>query len=474
MSREVVAAASALAILAFLSFIVVRLLRSRKNGLSVRMQVFLALGGIVFAFALGLGLLVIDRVKGRASRLAEAAATDEAHALVTLIESELQNGSSLERISAGLERTTRRSLARRRSQASGFAEAGGLEILDAEGRLLLPVGEPSRTNERGAVVVEAAILGQGKRVGIVRVIKPTLAIERMLADIAPTVLVLSLVLGGAAALAALWIGRTIAQPIEGLTRFAERVSQGHREPIIEVVQGREVRRLVHAIDTMRRQLEGRPFVETFAADLSHELKNPVAALLASAEVLEDGALDEPEQARHFVARIREAAERIESLLEELLDLAEVETHGLEARPKIDLAKALAEAMSLAPQVDARVQCVAPGGAVPVRGHAPWLVRALHNLIQNALVHSPEGSLVRVELRQADRNAIITVRNDGQVAPHVRSELFRRFVTTRRDLGGNGLGLSIIRAVAEAHGGQVEIRSWGPPEVVFELQLPLAG
>jgi signal transduction histidine kinase len=107
----------------------------------------------------------------------------------------------------------------------------------------------------------------------------------MLADFAPTVLVISLVLGTAAAAAAAYIGRTIAAPIEALSVYSKRVSMGERPNLPTEVAGREVARLVTAIHTMRERLEGRPFVETFAADLSHELKNPVAAIRASAEVL---------------------------------------------------------------------------------------------------------------------------------------------------------------------------------------------
>ena len=99
-----------------------------------------------------------------------------------------------------------------------------------------------------------------------------------------------------AALSADFIGRSIAQPLEVLTEFAVRVSEGERRAVPPPAHGREVQSLSKAIDSMRRQLEGRPFVETFAADLSHELKNPVAAIRASAEVLADGALDEPEEA----------------------------------------------------------------------------------------------------------------------------------------------------------------------------------
>src|SRR5207249_384673 len=90
--------------------------------------------------------------------------------------------------------------------------------------------------------------------------------------------------------------------------------------------------------------EGRPFLETFAADLSHELKNPVAAVRASAEVLDEGALAEPEEARRFVARIREATARIETLLGEILSLARIEARGVDSSSEVDVG-ALARAAS---------------------------------------------------------------------------------------------------------------------------------
>ena len=178
------------------------------------------------------------------------------------------------------------------------------------------------------MTVDSPILTRGAVAGSARVVKPTVVMRRLLEDFAPTVLVISLVLGAAAAAAAVLIGRAIARPIEKLTAFAEKVSAGERVAAPLEPAGREVTRLNRSIDSMRRQLQGRPFVETFAADLSHELKNPVAAIRASAEVLEEGAIDEPEEARRFVARIREATERIERLLGDLLSLARIEGRRL--------------------------------------------------------------------------------------------------------------------------------------------------
>src|SRR5205823_3039897 len=84
------------------------------------------------------------------------------------------------------------------------------------------------------------------------------------------------------------------------------------------VRGREVRALTHALESMRKELEERHALETFVADVSHELKNPVAAIRASAEVLTEGAADEPETARRFALRIRESADKLQQLTQDLL------------------------------------------------------------------------------------------------------------------------------------------------------------
>jgi signal transduction histidine kinase len=303
-------------------------------------------------------------------------------------------------------------------------------------------------------------------------VKPTVVIASLLADFAPTVLVISLVLGAAAALAAAWIGRAIAAPIEAISAFGERVSEGERTPSLPSSGGREVMRLWRAIDSMQRQLEGRPFVEMFAADLSHELKNPVAAIRASAEVLEEGAIDDPVAARRFVSRIREASERIERLLRELLGLANIEARGVEGFASVDLsrlAKGLIESLDeQRARVDFRTD-----GDTRVRGDEVWLGRAVHNLLDNALVHSEAGSHIGVAVQREGEHVIVRVENAGTVPPHVRQRAFQRFVTTRPDKGGTGLGLAITRAVVEAHGGRAEIAKLGPPTVEFLLRLPAA-
>jgi two-component system sensor histidine kinase CreC len=458
--RLIIVAAAAVGLILFVAFVVSRLLRTRTRGMSIRMQVFLALGVIVGAFAFGLGLMVVDRIEARAVRIARQAAADEAASIAGMVAGELdRTGGNLADVALRLDHERARGADLR------------LLLVDQSGKVIFPKPPPP-TNVEGLVHVDHSVIVQGHDIGAVRVIKPTVVMKNLLADMAPTVLVISLVLGSAAAAAAAMIGRAIAEPIERLSAFGERVSRGERSAPPPPEFGREVTRLSRALDTMRRELSGRPFVETFAADLSHELKNPVAAIRASAEVLEESALEEPAQARHFVQRIREASERIERLLNELLGLAHIEARGAESFEPVDFARLARRTLETLGDDRPRVMVVSDGD-VRVSGDELWLTRALSNLVDNALVHSEPHAHVQVEVKRQAEDVVVSVRNSGSVARHVQDRLFRRFVTTRPDKGGTGLGLAIVQAVAEAHGGQADLESAGPPEVVFRMKLPAA-
>lgn len=459
MLQLVVVAAAAIGLIVFVSFIAARLVRTRTAGMSVRMQIFLALALIVGAFAFGLGLMVLDRIKARADLVASEAAAGEARTVAALLAAEMESRhASLAEVAKRLQRYT---------QSDGQLH---VSLIDPDGQLLFNSGRDP--NAPGTVSASAKVMVDGHLRGTVRVTKPTLLIQHTLADFAPTILVISLLLGAVAAAAAALIGRTIAQPLEQLTRYAERVSRGDRRAPPPLGHGREVRRLSHAVDSMRRELQGRPFVETFAADLSHELKNPVAAIRATAEVLRDGALDEPEQARRFVARILESSGHIETLLGDLLSLARLEARGVKQADTVDLMHQAREAVADAREQGAEIRLQFTGPA-QVRGDATWLQRALGNLLDNARLHGDEGAIVLRIFRDGE-DVCCTVSNPGQIPKALRKRMFRRFVTTRADRGGSGLGLAIVQAIAEAHGGQARCLDVGPPTVCFELRLPTAG
>lgn len=456
MDRLIIVAAASIGLILLVAFIANRLVRIRRRGLSIRMQVFIALAAVVGAFAFGLGLMVVDRIEARTVRFATLAAEEKAAVVAHLLSAEMdRHGTSLEDVAARL------------SERAPTLMLDGVELVEPGGSVMWAPGK--HDEETPSVQATAAIEAKGRIVGYVQVVKTTIAIRRLLADFAPTVLVISLLLGATAALAALWIGRTIAGPIEELTRFASSVSAGENRASPRFTTGREVTRLTQSIDSMRRQLQGRPFVEAFAADLSHELKNPVAAIRAAAEVLDESALEEPAEARRFVRRIREAVARIERLLGELLSLARIEARGIEGLELVNFSR-LVEAACCPVARDRPVHLHIEAGC-RVRGDQGWLTRAISNLIENAVVHSHE--VIEVRLARTSSTIRLAVANAGSVDPHTRTRIFGRFVTTRANKGGTGLGLAIVRAVAEAHGGHIELEEPGPPSVRFVLTLPAA-
>lgn len=284
------------------------------------------------------------------------------------------------------------------------------------------------------------------------------------------------VLALVSALAATFIGWLVAGPLERLARAAEQVAAGRRQATLPLPRGREARVLTQAFASMRAELEERHQLEAFVADLSHELKNPVAAIVASAEVLRDAITEDPEAARLFVQRIAESATRLERLTSELLVLARLEAGGLPAaREPADLAAvaraavAAAEPVAQAVGVDLGLQGPT---SIRVRGDGVWLQRAIENLLANAIEASRDRGSVRIELAREDATATVIVQDSGPGVPEaVRSRLFERFATTRHDAGGTGLGLAIVRAVAEAHGGRAELRHSGERGATFALVLP---
>jgi two-component system sensor histidine kinase CreC len=432
-----------------------RIIESRRTGLSLRLQVFIPLAATTLLLSAIFAIVVIDRFTARASLFATRAAEDEARGLAELA-----------------ARAPQESLRPVLQAFTSSAIDTDVAILDAQGRVLLEAGEANSDVAR--VSAEAPITGGGR----VRVRKATFGMVTLMSDVGPKVALLALMFAVASAALAILIGGAVAIPIERLTRAAQRVAAGERQAPLPEPRGREVRELTHALESMRRELEERHALETFVADLSHELKNPVAAIRASAEVLTEGAADNPETARRFALRIRESADKLQQLTQDLLSLARLEARGVELRDEpVDLARIAREAVeSQSSLASARTVAleIRTSGESHVRGDPIWLRRALENLLGNAIQHSPNGSRVLVEIAGDPKMLVATIRDQGAgVDDAIRARLFARFATTRHGEGGTGLGLAIVRAVAELHGGRAELRESSPAGSAFSLSLPRA-
>jgi two-component system phosphate regulon sensor histidine kinase PhoR len=221
----------------------------------------------------------------------------------------------------------------------------------------------------------------------------------------------------------------------------------------------------------------------FVANVSHELKTPVTSIKGFAETLEDGALDDPEAARRFVRIISGQADRLNSIIEDLLSLSTLEQSGdgpLLQLEEADLCGVVAVALEVCgPKAEAKgieVRQTCPDGLL-AHVSPPLLEQAVVNLVDNAIKYSSEGGTVDVGLTETRDEIVISVRDLGQGIPREHlPRLFERFYRVdkarSRDLGGTGLGLAIVKHIAQIHGGRVSVDSVLGQGSVFRIHLPL--
>ncbi len=245
----------------------------------------------------------------------------------------------------------------------------------------------------------------------------------------------------ATVLLSLILATTIARPLARLTRRAERIAA--RQPVDADRLGErhdEIGQLARAVATMTEELERRTRdARTLAADISHEFKTPLTGIRGAAELLREGAADDPEARDRFLAMIVDDAARLDRLVSRLLELARVEDDRGAPEP-VDL-DALARDCASRPW---SVPVVVEGKAM-VNGRAALIASAIDNLVANAAHFATEGPV-----RIAIDGARVTVANRGPaLSRHACAHVFDRFYSTR---ASSGLGLAIVRSVALAHGG----------------------
>ncbi len=288
--------------------------------------------------------------------------------------------------------------------------------------------------------------------------------------------------GTAAAFAGAWLFAGVAtRPAQEIAAQAEAIEAGTLSARITAhAEVTEYRRLVGVLNAMLGRLE-RAFQaqRRFVADASHELRSPLTVLKGDIDV----ALRRertPEEYRAALESGREEVDRMTALADNLLTLARADA-GLSAdqlRP-VDLATVAARAVERAGRAatEAGVTVAIEAAAAPTRGDGPLLERAIGNLVENAITYSPRGTRISVRCAAHDSAAIAEVEDtgpgiDAEHAAHIFDRFYRGDAARTRGSGA-GLGLPIARAIAEAHGGTLELARAGPG-ALFRLTLPAAG
>ncbi len=263
-------------------------------------------------------------------------------------------------------------------------------------------------------------------------------------------------------------GVLAARSLGGLDRGAQRIADGDFGGIEELHRPRdshiaEVAGVARAFTRMAERLQERlGYIGEFASNVSHEFKTPLATLRGTVELLSDDDDMPPQQRERFLGNAARELDRLERLVSGLLSLARAdEAHSRDLIPLQEVLAGVADACSVALH----------GAAGSVFGDRSQLESVASNLAQNALRHGGPGVSVRIDAWSEGAWTGFDVEDDGVGITEANlAHVFDRFFTTDRGAGGTGLGLALVRAIVEQHGGQIEVCS-EPGRTVFRIRLP---
>ena len=304
-------------------------------------------------------------------------------------------------------------------------------------------------------------------------------------------LVTAVVLAAMTALS-LWIVRLGLRPLDAMAKTADAIAAGDLSQRVERAEPRtEVGRLGLALNSMLAHIEeavaardrslraleaSERRLRRFVADASHELRTPLAAVRAYAELFTRGAASRPDDLERSMTGISRESERMSLLVDDLLLLAHLDEGRPLEREPVALDEVVAEALeterTLEPDRPLEVSltpCV-------VSGDRDRLRQVVDNLLSNVRSHTPPDAALRVALDSRDGAVTLTIADSGpgMDAEHLE-RLFERFYradpSRARSSGGAGLGLAIVAAVVEAHGGTVEADSLPDRGTTFRVRLP---
>ncbi len=279
---------------------------------------------------------------------------------------------------------------------------------------------------------------------------------------------------GALLLGWLVAGRVL-RPVQRITETARASSETdlHHRVGLEGPDD-ELKELADTLDSLLEALE-RAFSSqrAFSANVSHELRTPLAILRAEAEIkLADP--DATQAERDFAQRILDSTEQGERTVDGLLALARSES-GLLSRVEVDFAELTGDVVGDLAASANQVELTLDLGEATAWGDRALLERLVANLVENAIRHNVQGGWVRVEVAQEDGEAVLRVGNSGpRLTPEEVDTFFEPFVRRQESGAGRdglGLGLSIVRAIVQSHGGTVSARARRDGGLDVEVRLP---
>ncbi|MBB4293869.1 signal transduction histidine kinase [Rhizobium leguminosarum] len=266
--------------------------------------------------------------------------------------------------------------------------------------------------------------------------------------------------------------RTITGPINALIGRTEEIARGGKGAIrpLESYGTREIAVLSQSfLDLAGKLVDRTEYISSFAAHVSHELKSPLTAIRGAAELLRDDDAERPmteAERSHFLDNIVADAVRLDALLQRLRELAQAETLVAEGKSSVmDILSSLRgrfSTLDISGGGDTEISVALPQEAAGI---------VFANLAENALQHG--ATSLELAVSAGPRTVVILVRDDGGgISEANRQRVFQPFFSTRREQGGTGMGLGIVRAMLGSHGGTIRLLQMAGAGAAFEITLPV--
>lgn len=337
--------------------------------------------------------------------------------------------------------------------------------------------EDPRYPNRSVIYVASPILVDGQLKGVLSVGKPTQNLDRFLRDAKQQVAVAGWVAALGMLLVVFVLYRWVSQPLQKLTDYVQAVKNGERVTLPQLGKN-EIGLMGNALEEMRVALDGKAYVENYVQTLTHEIKSPLAAIRGAVELLQEDMSHDDRQ--RFLANIRQESGWAQHLVERMLQLVELENRttlqktevielGAVTRKAIEDVQLMAAAKSIT--IDAAIADI-----YEISGDAFLIQQAISNLLNNAIAFSKNSADIEVQVRKDGHHVVIKVLDRGSGIPEFAlDKLFERFYSLQRpDTGkkSSGLGLSLVKEIAELHGGCIQVSNRPQGGVEALLTLPL--
>ncbi len=452
---------------------------------------------------------ISDDIERQYSQASEEPLVDFAHLFAALIEQDIEEGEiGVERFRAGFSNAYRRKflariyrIEKREIQTHVYVtNRDGIVIFDSDdakregsdysqfndvflarqgkygARSTRQDPDDSRTT---VFFIAAPIYHEGEMIGTLSVSRPETAMAPFAEESRQLVVRASAITAGIVFLLVTIWAYEVLHPIRNLTRHALRIAAGEQATLPVTGRG-ELRTLSIALEEMRRELEGKHYVENYVQALTHELKSPLAAIRGAAELI-DESMPAEKRAR-FLENILNETTRSEDLVRRLVQLASVESQTrLEKSERVDLGELVTEELDgLASVVDTKQLQVVTSGLDAgdcLQGDPLMLRIAIRNVLNNAFDFSEPDGGVEIQLGRKEKELALEVSDRGPGIPdYAVDRVFDRFYSLKNEVTGrkgSGIGLSFVRATAELHQGTARLTNREGGGAKMELRFPAA-